>query len=156
QLSAQALSRYVQGRLDLALLLGREANRVANTVEARGGLLDALLRSPHLATFLAGHTNFVLSVAFSPDGKTLASGSGDKTIILWDVASRQPLGAPLTGHTDSVRSVAFSPDGKTLASGSGDKTIILWDVASRQPLGAPLTGHTDSVWSVAFSPDGKT
>jgi WD40 repeat protein len=70
----------------------------------------------------------VVSVAFSPDGKTLASGSGDRAIILWDVASRQPLDPPLTGHTDYVSSVAFSPDGQTLAAGGYD-TLILWDVS---------------------------
>jgi WD40 repeat protein len=69
----------------------------------------------------------VFSVAFSPDGKTLASGSFDKTIRLWDVAKGQPIGVPLTGHTDKVFSVAFSPDGRTLASGSADNTIRLWD-----------------------------
>ena len=70
------------------------------------------------------------SVAFSPDGKTIASGSADQTVILWDVANRSQLGQPLVGHEDFVSSVAFSPDGKILASGSGDRTIVLWDVAA--------------------------
>ncbi|TEU11392.1 MAG: hypothetical protein E3J21_23775, partial [Anaerolineales bacterium] len=92
----------------------------------------------------------------SPDGKTLASGSADQTIILWNVLTGQSTSQPLTGHTNWVLSVAFSPDGKTLASGSADQTIILWDVAARQQLGQPLTGHTSWVLSVAFSSDGKT
>ena len=105
---------------------------------------------------LTGHASAVFSVAFSPDGKTLASASSDTTIKLWDIQSRQKL-ATLTGHTDLdlVFSVAFSPDGKTLASARIDKTIKLWDVQSRQEL-ATLTRHADSVFSVAFSPDGKT
>ena len=68
------------------------------------------------------------SLAFSPSGDILASGSVDQSIILMDVASRQTIGPPLTGHGDSVTSLAFSPDGLTLASGSFDSTVLLWDL----------------------------
>ena len=103
---------------------------------------------------LSGHSSSVFSVAFSPDSKTLASGSNDKTIKLWDVETTQNI-ATLTGHSDNVESVGFSPDGKILASGSNDKTIRLWDVETKQQI-ATLTGHSSSIESVAFSPDGKT
>jgi WD40 repeat protein len=95
-------------------------------------------------------------VAFSPDGKTLVSGSRSATVRLWDVVTHHQLGDPFIGHTGQVTSVAFSPDGKTLASGGEDATVRLWDVATRHQLGNPLTGHTDQVESLAFSPDGKT
>ena len=105
-------------------------------------------------TTLTGHTDDVDSVAFSPDGKTFASGSSDYTIQLWNVATGDPL-KTLTGHRNSVYSVAFSPDGNTLASGSRDNTIRLWNVATGDPL-KTLTGHRGYVSSVAFSPDGNT
>jgi WD40 repeat protein len=105
---------------------------------------------------MTAHTNIVISVAFSPDGKTLATGSFDGSVRLWDLATRRPIGSPLTRNEYGVNSVAFSPDGKTLASGGWDKSVTLWNVASHRQLGRPLTGHTDVVNSVAFSPDGKT
>ena len=91
------------------------------------------------------------SVAFSPDGKTLAWAGLDNTIILWDVASRTS-GEPLR-HGDLVLSVAFSPDGATLVSGADDGTIVVWDVASRAAFGDPLRGHDGRVRTVDFSPD---
>ncbi|MBN2394416.1 MAG: hypothetical protein JXR84_27020 [Anaerolineae bacterium] len=161
QLAAQSTSN-LESALDLASLLAVEAYGITTTVEARSSLLSSLQHNPQLRNRLYGHESWVWSVAFSPDGQTLASGSNDNTIILWDVTDPRaptPLGVPLTGHTGDVRSVAFNPDGQTLASGSSDGTIILWDVTDPRaptPLGAPLTGHTRDVWSVAFSPDGQT
>jgi WD40 repeat protein len=70
----------------------------------------------------------VVSVAFSPDGHTLATGSDDKAVRLWDVGTRHQIGT-LTGHTESVESMAFSPDGHILATGGDDGTARLWDVA---------------------------
>src|SRR5437588_10860356 len=83
-------------------------------------------QEPRLRTKLKGHTGDVASLAYSPNGKTLASGGLDFTVKLWDVAAAKER-ATLKGHTNSVRSVAYSPDGTILASASDDETIKLWD-----------------------------
>ena len=102
---------------------------------------------------LRGHTGRVTSVAFSPDGKRLVSGSQDNTVKVWDAQTGQET-LTLKGHTGAVRSVAFSPDGKRLVSGSQDGTVKVWDAQTGQET-LTLKGHTLWVTSVAFSPDGK-
>ncbi|EUC56394.1 tyrosine kinase family catalytic domain protein [Rhizoctonia solani AG-3 Rhs1AP] len=99
-----------------------------------------------------GHTSLVHSVAFSPDGKSVVSGSY-QTIRIWDAKSPSAVGEPLTGHSNWVYSVACSPLGNVIASGSSDRTIRLWDVNTRRQLGAIKGDH--HFCSVAFSPDAK-
>ena len=101
-----------------------------------------------------GHSGLLRSVAYSPDGQTLASSSDDHTIKLWNVGNGELL-RTLEGHTSEVDTVAFSPDGTTLASGSRDKTIKLWHARSGELL-QTLEGHSSDVYSVAFAPDGNT
>ena len=99
------------------------------------------------------HGHDVSSVTFSPDERTLASGSWDNTVKLW--TNDPHLETTLSGHEDFVTSVAFTPNGKILASGSWDNTIRLWDMDTDETL-LILNGHTDRVLAVAFSADGRT
>jgi WD40 repeat protein len=159
-----ALSRYLaiesdkqsNVQVDLSLLLAVEGVTLEPSPEARDTLHRVVEKHYHLSSFLHGQKGSVITIAFSPDGLTLATGSSNHAIILWNVANRQPLGEPLTGHVAPVTSLAFSPDGRTLASGSQDGTLILWDLDSKQALGPAWFGHKDLVHRLAFSPDGRT
>jgi WD40 repeat protein len=119
-----------------------------------GALLDALSKrlSTNTVAYLPAFVNSVW--AFSPDGKTIATGGKDNLVRLWD-ANTGKLVRTLSGHNDAVASVAFSPDGHRLASASLDKTVRLWKPDTGE-LVATLVGQTDIVESVAFSPDGHT
>ncbi|MEU9474329.1 AAA family ATPase [Streptomyces sp. NPDC048191] len=145
----------------LAAQLDLVAHQLRPDDEGTYSRLVSIVNAP-LATPLSGHTGAVYLTSFSPDGKTLATASYDRTVRLWNVADRshpRPLGKPLTGHTSWVSSAVFSPDGHTLASAGDDGTIRLWDVADPahpKPLGKPLTGHRGTIYLIAFSPDGHT
>ena len=139
---------------DYQAVLGLDPNNAeAITMKNEADLKQAVIAMQNPTT-LAGHNAGVLSVAFSPDGKTLASACSDHTIELWDIQNRTER-KTLVGHTLAVFSVTFSPDGKTLASGSWDKTIKLWDIQNGTER-KTLVGHSGNVISVTFSPDGKT
>jgi len=101
---------------------------------------------------LTGHWAYVRSISWAPDGKRLASGSNDKTVRIWEVATGTEL-SQLTGHSDPVRSVSWAPDGIRLASGSNDGTVRIWEAATGKEL-SRLRQHKHWVISVSFSPDG--
>ncbi|MGK7873463.1 MAG: toll/interleukin-1 receptor domain-containing protein, partial [Xenococcaceae cyanobacterium] len=157
-LARYSLSLFAEGKeLDAfveAIRTGKILQKhKASNPEVISALQSALNnRSEH--NRLEGHDSWVNSVSFSPDGKTLASGSADKTIKLWNLETGRKI-RTLFGHDDWVRSVSFSPDGKTLASGSEDKTIKLWNLETGREI-RTLFGHDSWVRSVSFSPDGKT
>lgn len=131
-------------------------------VDSRGGddrvgairLWDLGGPRPRPRADLAGHAHGILSVAFAPDGSTLASGGFDGAVKLWDVAAGGER-ETLVGHGAWVAAVDFAPDGSALATGSHDQTIRLWDAATGRGLSV-LEGHTGNVYSVAFAPDGST
>ncbi|MFE3203256.1 hypothetical protein [Embleya sp. NPDC059237] len=111
------------------------------------------VRRVRLAT-LTDHPGWLRAVAFSRDGRSMATGGDDGRVVVWDVAQRRPR-ATMTGYGASIKSVAFGADGRTVAAAGDNGTTAVWDVESGQRR-LTLTGHAGRVWSVEFSPDGRT
>jgi hypothetical protein len=132
---------------------GRREDSPADRAGARAPQPAPSVLPSRLARTLAGHTSAIAGVAFSPDGRLLATASSDRTARVWDPATGDCL-RTLTGHTDSPIGVAFSPDGRLLATASHDRTARVWDPATGEHL-RTLAGHTSAVYGVAFSPDGR-
>jgi WD40 repeat protein len=161
QLLAQARSTRLMAtadglqarQLDAALLVNLEALRESPTLDARAGLLRRFDSQRNLSAFLRAHAHEVTALAFSSDGRQLASAGEDGTLVIWDLATRQPL-FKLAGPKVAVSALAFSADGHRLvAAGRTQATLTLWDLQRRAVEGT-LEGHTSTVWSLAFSPDG--
>jgi hypothetical protein len=143
-----------------SLLLAIEANSVTQAGEQRPAsaeeALRAALRDPH-GSPLPGHSGPVNTVAFSPDGQWLASGSDDHTARLFKVNPDGVLGDPtiLTGHEDAITSLAFSPDNRWLATGSDDDTALQWGIGRCKPSVAVCAAIPGSIYKLALSPDGR-
>jgi len=132
----------------------RELLKKTSTSTERGFEWYYWQRQMHLELkTLRGHTGPILSVAYSPDGQRIVTGSADHTAMVWDAASRKKL-LTFRGHTKPVKSVAFSPDGQRILTGSWDGTAIVWDTTNGTNL-LSLKGHEAAIFSVAFSTNGQ-
>ncbi len=153
-------SRFAQQVLFRALTLGE--TRLAEIAERRLTELACpavilrwrtLRESPAFVRILSGHQDAVNSVAVTPDGRRIVSGSFDRTIAVWDLETGSQIHR-FTGHQAAVNSIAVSPDGRRIVSGSGDNTVVVWDLETGNQIHR-LTGHQAAVNSVAVSPDGR-
>ena len=133
-----------------SILLALQAESTTHTLEAENALHRSILASRVI--LVLHHDAEVWSVAYSPDGKRIATASQDKTAKVWNASTGELL-LTFDGHSGSVNGVAFSPDGRRIATTSDDHTAKIWDAATGDEL-VTLTGHKDWVFRIAFNPDG--
>ena len=147
-----AEARFGRGTITGGFASSHDGKRLAVPCSIGIWIYDTETDKP--LNLLTGHTDWVLNVAFSPDGFSLASADSGSTVRVWDTRTGTELWT-LQGHKEKITDVAFSPDGKMIASASEDNTVRLWDVETGKHL-RMLEGHIRGFASVAFSPDGKT
>jgi WD40 repeat protein len=163
QHEAEAAQRELQQQKEEAISTTKRAQKAESLAETRlkeaetaraAALQNAQIARQQTAQAQTARVtgSAILSVAWSPDGRELVTGSQDTTAIVWDVTTGRAL-QTLSGQTASVSSVAWSPDGKRIATGSGDNTARIWDAQTGKDL-LVLKGHTDAIYSVAWSPNG--
>jgi WD40 repeat protein len=163
QLAAQAGSDLQNGALVRGILLSLEAYQlypsssraglIATAIDARTSVNRAQLATGSIIGLLSGHSAYVTSVAYSPNGSIIASGSGDKLVLLQNAATGRTV-AVLRGATAPVNAIAFSPDGRLIAAGTEDSRVLIWSAASGRLLRVVRDPAGKGIWGVAFSPDG--
>jgi len=139
---------------DLSLLLAIEAVQLVDQSETRSSLMNSLQSLPYISHILHGHTTRINTVAFNSDGRLIASGAEDGTILIWQTGSGLPYGEKVNSNSGAVQKLAFSPDGKSLASVTGDRNVYLWNLTTNQVTILPIN-EMIAATTLSFSPDGK-